>query len=107
MRCKASNLLLATYGTGGLGYTLHRARNVVLLERPWTPGEVFQAEDRCHRIGMCGYLTSHWFKLGLADEFVDDLLLNKASNIDMLMEERTSYRKSLSQKFYNFLIHNH
>ena len=33
-----TNLLLATYGAGGLGFTLHRARQVVLLERPGLPG---------------------------------------------------------------------
>ena len=29
-------LMIATYGTAGLGFTLHRARHVVLIERPWT-----------------------------------------------------------------------
>ena len=54
-----TDLLLATYGCGGLGFTLHRARQVVLLERPWTPGDVDQAEDRCHRIGMDGGPVSY------------------------------------------------
>ena len=59
-----SNCLLATYGTGSLGFTLHRARHVVLLERPWTPGDLEQAEDRCHRLGMGDGLTCHWLQLG-------------------------------------------
>ena len=63
-----SPLLVATYGTGGLGFTLHRARHVVLVERPWTPGDAEQAEDRCHRIGMGAALTSHWLQLGVADQ---------------------------------------
>jgi len=75
------NLLLATYRTGGLGYTLHRARHVVLLDRPWTPGDINQAEDRCHRIGMKAPLTSHWFKLGFVDELVDSLIGSKNANI--------------------------
>ena len=79
------NLLLATYGTGGLGLTLNRARHVVLIERPWTPGDVSQAEDRCHRLGMHGPLTCHWFKLGSVDNLVDSYLLNKTKIIDTLM----------------------
>ncbi len=77
-----TNLLLATYGTAGLGYTLHRARNVILIERPWTPADVAQAEDRCHRLGMNGSLTIHWFQLGLADKIVDSLLLEKLNHIN-------------------------
>jgi SNF2 family DNA or RNA helicase len=74
-------LLVATYGTAGLGFTLHRARHVVLLERPWTPGDAEQAEDRCHRIGMGAALTSHWMRLGLADHLVDELISSKAERI--------------------------
>jgi len=78
-------LLIATYGTGGLGFTLHRARHVVLLERPWTPGDAEQAEDRCHRIGMGAMLTSHWLQLGVADQLVDDLIASKEERISRVL----------------------
>ena len=81
-------LLIATYGTGGLGFTLHRARHVVLVERPWTPGDVEQAEDRCHRIGMGACLTCHWLQLGVADQLVDGLIASKAERIAQLLERR-------------------
>lgn len=74
-------LMAATYGTGGLGFTLHRARHVVLLERPWTPGDAEQAEDRCHRIGMGAALQSHWLQLGMADQLIDGLIASKAARI--------------------------
>ena len=83
-----SDLLLATFGTGGLGFTLHRARHVVLLERPWTPGDVEQAEDRCHRLGMEGELTCHWIQLGPADQLVDGLVASKARQIEILLGPR-------------------
>ena len=84
-----SDLLLATFGTGGLGFTLHRARHVVLLERPWTPGDVDQAEDRCHRLGMDGVgLTCHWLQLGPADQLVDGLVASKAQQIEILLGPR-------------------
>ena len=84
-----SDLLLTTFGTGGLGFTLHRARHVVLLERPWTPGDVDQAEDRCHRLGMDGIgLTCHWLQLGPADQLVDGLVASKARQIEILLGPR-------------------
>jgi hypothetical protein len=87
-QCGDSDLLLATYGTGGLGFTLHRARHVVLLERPWTPGDVEQAEDRCHRLGMTGDLICHWMQLGPADQLVDGLVASKAQQIEILLGPR-------------------
>ena len=81
-------LLVSTFGVGGLGFTLHRARHVVLLERPWTPGDAEQAEDRCHRIGMQGTLHCHWLQLGVADQMVDDLIASKAERIELLLRRR-------------------
>lgn len=84
----ASSLLIATYGTGGLGFTLHRARHVVLIERPWTPGDAEQAEDRAHRIGMGSALTCHWLQLGVADQLVDGLIASKAERISLVLQGR-------------------
>ncbi|MCT0199146.1 DEAD/DEAH box helicase [Synechococcus sp. CS-1325] len=90
-----TSLLIATFGTGGLGFNLGRAAHVVLLERPWTPGDAEQAEDRCHRIGMGGPLTSHWLQLGVADQLVDDLIASKAGRVALLLEGRqTSLRRT-------------
>jgi hypothetical protein len=88
-------LLIATHGTGGLGYTLHRASHVVLVERPWTPGDAEQAEDRCHRIGMVGALTSHWMQLGAADRLVDGLIASKAERISLVLGSRQEQRRTL------------
>jgi SNF2 family DNA or RNA helicase len=81
-------LLIATFGTGGLGFTLHRARHVLLLERPWTPGDAEQAEDRCHRIGMGAMLTCHWLQWGLADQLVDSLIASKEDRIALVLHSR-------------------
>lgn len=84
-----SPLLIATYGTAALGYTLHRASRVVLIERPWTPGDAEQAEDRCHRIGMAGSLVCHWLQLGAADQLVDGLIASKADRIAQVFSAGT------------------
>jgi hypothetical protein len=88
--------LIATFGTGGLGFTLHRARHVVLIERPWTPGAAEQAEDRCHRIGMGASLTSHWPQLGVADQLVDELITCKAERIAMILQSREQLARQRS-----------
>lgn len=84
----SGDLLLATYGVGGLGLGLQRASQVVLLERPWTPGDAAQAEDRCHRLGSRRPVTSHWLQLGSADALVDGLILSKADRIEVLLGQR-------------------
>jgi len=66
---------------------------VVLVERPWTPGDAEQAEDRCHRIGMGAALTSHWLQLGVADRLVDDLIASKAERISLLLQGRDAQRR--------------
>jgi superfamily II DNA/RNA helicase len=47
-----SKIFVGTIKAGGVGLTLTAANNVILLDRPWTPGDAEQAEDRCHRIGQ-------------------------------------------------------
>ena len=79
-------LLVATFGAIGLGFSLHRARHVVLMERPWTPGDTEQAEDRCHRIGMGAALTCHWMQLGAADRLVDAVIASKTERISQVFE---------------------
>jgi hypothetical protein len=37
----------ATFGAGGVGLTLTAACTIVLVDRPWTPGEAAQAEGTC------------------------------------------------------------
>jgi len=100
-------LLIASFGAAGLGYTLHRARQVLLIERPWTPGDAEQAEDRCHRIGMDGALTSHWLQLGAADQLVDELIADKAQRISRLLlrADRADAARALPQRVRQMLEH--
>jgi SNF2 family DNA or RNA helicase len=98
-------LLVATMGTGGLGFTLHRARHVVLVERPWTPGDAEQAEDRCHRIGMGSCLTAHWLQLGVADRMVDGLIADKAARIHQVLGGPDQDRRRLSRLVQELLEH--
>ena len=44
--------IAGTVGAMGVGVTLTRAAHAVFVDRPWTPAEEDQAEDRICRIGQ-------------------------------------------------------
>jgi SNF2 family DNA or RNA helicase len=46
------NIFMITTSTGGEGLNLQYASNVLFLDKPWTPAEMHQAEDRVHRMGQ-------------------------------------------------------
>merc|ERR1712194_924186 len=55
-----SPVFTCTFGVGGVGLTLTAASTIILLDRPWTPGDTLQAEDRVRRIGQTKAVTSIW-----------------------------------------------
>ena len=80
-----SKVFVGTIKAGGVGITLTAASNVILVDRPWTPGDAEQAEDRCYRLGQQNAVFVNWLRLGMVDESIDNLLTEKQRNIDLVL----------------------
>lgn len=75
----------------GTGLTLTASSHVVFAELDWTPGNVTQAEDRCHRIGQLNPVTVQYL---LFDNTIDDLiasiLVDKGETIAAVVDGETA-----------------
>jgi len=73
--CKAAVLSI---GAAGVGITLTAASIVVFAEMDWTPGNLFQAEDRCHRIGQtCPVTIQYLVAKGTVDDIIWEMINKK------------------------------
>jgi SNF2 family DNA or RNA helicase len=87
-----SKVFTGTIKAGGVGITLTAASHVILVDRPWTPGDCEQAEDRCHRLGQTNAVFSTWLQLGQIDRAIDELLESKQQRIELVLKGK---RKTL------------
>lgn len=84
-------MLICTYGVGATGITLTRSHTVILLDRPWTPGDVLQAEDRVRRIGQkSSVVTSLWVSQFPVDNKLDQLLQTKDSHCQIVLDKASA-----------------
>lgn len=83
---------------GGVGIDLFKATTIILIDRPWTPGDTEQIEDRLHRIGQVNSVTAIWLQYGEIDAKVDKLIQAKQENIELVLEGK---RKTVSKSNLN------
>jgi SWI/SNF-related matrix-associated actin-dependent regulator 1 of chromatin subfamily A len=87
-------LMLGNWIAAGIGITLVASRNVAALDVPWTPGELLQGEDRCHRIGQKRNVIIHYLAaLGTIEEKQMAILRRKTKVLDSVLDGRTSKKE--------------
>lgn len=83
-----TSLIIGTIGAMGVGLTLTAAHHVVFAELDWVPGNVSQAEDRCHRIGQTeSVLVQHLVLEGSLDAHMVRVLIHKQEVIDAALDK--------------------
>lgn len=91
-----SKVFVGTIKAGGVGITLTAANTVVLVDRPWTPGDAEQAEDRLHRIGQSDTVTAIWLQHSDIDTVIDRLLEAKQERIELVLKGKRKTLRGLS-----------
>jgi len=81
-------LFIGSITAAGVGITLTAASKVVFAELDWVPGNLTQAEDRCHRIGQHdSVLVQHIVMDGSLDAHMAYILVNKQEVIEQAMDD--------------------
>lgn len=106
-----SSVFVCTFGAGGVGLTLTAASTIILLDRPWTPGETRQAEDRIRRIGQVKKCTSYWMRSFDLDKQIDAVVESKKQTTDAVLDKSkkhvnsaTSSKISINQLVHKFVL---
>lgn len=80
-------VFIGTIMAAGVGITLTAASHVVFAELDWVPGNVSQAEDRCHRIGQRDSVTvQHLVLQDSLDARMAHTLVAKQAVIDAALD---------------------
>lgn len=75
-------LVVCSLKAAGVGLTLTAASNVAFVEQGWTPGDMDQAEDRCHRIGQLDSVTAYYLVASnTVDSEIAELIARKREAI--------------------------
>ncbi|MBT9258178.1 MAG: DEAD/DEAH box helicase [Clostridiales bacterium] len=75
----------------GVGLTLTAASHVVFAELDWVPGNITQAEDRCHRIGQRdSVLVQHLVLEGSLDATMAKRLVAKQEVLDAALDREAA-----------------
>lgn len=89
-------LFIGNIKAAGVGLTLTAASNVAIVELPWTPGDLKQAEDRCHRIGQKDTVNVHMLIVpGTIEEEIAELLDKKTKILDAVLDGKETDQGSL------------
>lgn len=85
-----TDLFIGNIQAAGVGITLTRSAHVIFAELDWVPGNLSQAEDRCHRIGQTNtVLVQHLVLEDSVDSIMSRKLIAKQEVIDKALDQKT------------------
>lgn len=104
---KRKRLFVGQITSAGVGLDLTAASNVAFIELPWTPGEVVQAEDRCHRIGQ-KYTVNVYYLLasGTIEYEIAGLIDKKRKVLDQVLDGKKVEKRFLITELIEQLSRN-
>lgn len=92
-------LLLLSYGAGGVGLNLQFAGYVFLFDRWWNPAVEDQAINRAHRIGAkFPVVVSRFLTLDTIEERIEQILCNKRELFQKIFADGENSHVPLSQQ---------
>jgi len=84
------NVLLISYGAGGVGLNLQFSEYVFLFDRWWNPAIEDQAINRAHRIGAAGPVTvTRFLAVNTIEERINQILEEKREIFDTIFNDHT------------------
>jgi SNF2 family DNA or RNA helicase len=85
---KKRNVMLLSYGAGGVGLNLQFSEYVFLFDRWWNPAVEDQAVNRAHRIGAAGPVTvTRFIATGTIEARIDQILREKREIFDTIFND--------------------
>jgi hypothetical protein len=95
-------LFIGNIKAAGVGCTLTAASNVAFVELPWTPGDLSQAEDRCHRIGQKDSVNIHYLlSVGTIEEKIAHMLDTKRKVLASVHDGEEAVIESMLSELMN------
>jgi hypothetical protein len=80
-------LFVASTLAMGVGITLTASSTVVFAEMEWRPGDMFQAEDRCHRIGQRDMVLAQYIVVqDSLEAYMVNTFVGKQQTIEQVMK---------------------
>ena len=96
-RSEDIRLFVGNIMTAGTAITLTAASKVIFAELDWVPGNITQAEDRCHRIGQKDTVNAiHLVLEGSIDAYMANILVRKQEVIDRALDGKEGATEAIS-----------
>lgn len=81
---KSTKLFIGSILAAGTGITLTASNHVIFVEMDWTPSNMTQAEDRCHRIGQHDNVTVQYI---VVNNSIDAMVAKKLIKKEKVFDE--------------------